>query len=330
MNCNENDFEQTSVAVVIVNWNGGELLAKCLQKLSEQIFQPSEIILVDNNSSDGSIDLIPKELLSNLTILRMTENLGFAEGNNRAITLCSTDYIALLNPDAFPEKDWLEKLMVAARENPSIVIFGSKQLCYPDTNIIDGTGDVYHISGLAWRRGHGVKVQQGDHYSKEIFSPCAGAAMYKRSALAEVEGFDSDFFCYVEDVDLGFRLRLIGHKALYVDNAIVQHVGSGTSGGKHSDFSVYYGHRNLVWVYVKNMPISLLILSFPLHILLNLISIIKFGLDGKLSVILRSKRDAIKGLPRMIKKRKSIQKNRKIRPMSLLKILDYSIFRRER
>jgi GT2 family glycosyltransferase len=128
--------------------------------------------------------------------------------------------------------------------------------------------------------------------------------------LLEVGGFDEDYFCYVEDVDLGFRLRLTGHKAMYVPDAVVYHVGSGTTGGQHSDFAVYHGHRNVVWTFVKNMPGVLFWLMLPLHVLMNLVSILWFALQGRGGVILRAKRDALLGLPTMWRKRQCIQKTR--------------------
>jgi len=114
----------------------------------------------------------------------------------------------------------------------------------------------------------------------------------------------------VEDVDLGFRLRLVGYRCLYVPQSVVYHVGSGTTGGQHSDFAMYHGHRNLVWTFVKNMPGILFWMLLPLHVSLNLASIIWFALRGRGGVIWRAKRDALLGLPKMWRKRQYIQKTR--------------------
>ena len=125
-------------------------------------------------------------------------------------------------------------------------------------------------------------------------------ALYRRSALDEPGGFDEDYFCYVEDVDLGFRLRLAGYCYLYVLQSVAYHVGSGTTGGQDSDFAMYHGHRNLVWTFVKDMPGILFWLLLPLlHLLLNLVSIICFTLRWRGGVIWRAKRYAVLGLPKM-------------------------------
>ena len=144
----------------------------------------------------------------------------------------------------------------------------------------------------------------------EVFSPCAAAALYQRSVLRASGGFDEDFFCYVEDVDLGFRLRLAGYRCLYVPQSVAHHVGSGTTGGQHSEFALYHGHRNLVWTFVKDLPGILFWLLLPLHLLLNLISIIWFALRRQGGIIWRAKRDALFGLPKMWRKRQHLQKTR--------------------
>jgi GT2 family glycosyltransferase len=142
---------------------------------------------------------------------------------------------------------------------------------------------------------------------------------------SDVGGFDEDFFCYVEDVDLGFRLRLAGHKALYVPDAVAHHVGSATTGGQHSDFAVYHGHRNLVWTFMKNMPGILFWLLLPLHAAMNLVAVAVFTLRGQGWVILRAKWDAVKGLPTMWRKRKLVQSTRIATVREIWRCLDKHI-----
>lgn len=360
------------VTVIIVNWNGGRFLQRCLAALQEQTVTPHEIILVDNASTDGSLDIARD--FPFVRILSQKENLGFARGNNVGVMSADIDseWIALLNPDAFPDPRWLEELLSAAEKHPGYDVFGSKLLTATEPRLLDGKGDIYHISGLVWRDGHGepddhphketsgepCRTPQNGQFrhagayplghtgrcpepvetagfpsvehgavssqarndrkryqskgSNEIFSPCAAAAMYRKKAFEEAGGFDEDFFCYVEDVDLGFRLRLLGYRALYVPDSIAYHVGSATTGDRHSDFVVYHGHRNLVWTYVKNMPGILFWLLLPCHLTLNLVSIFWFGIQGKGPVIIKAKYDALQGIPRMWNKRRQIQAGRHI------------------
>jgi GT2 family glycosyltransferase len=308
------------VTVIIVNWNGGDLLRRCLSDLLRQTVPPARILVMDNDSSDGSAERVAG--LPGVTVRMLGGNLGFAAGNNRAFAECDTEFVALLNPDAFPEPDWLEKLLAAARAYPDVAAFGSRQMAEEVDGVVDGLGDVYHLSGLVWRRGHGRSLEPSDLVPCEIFSPCAGAALYRRAALAEVGGFDEDFFCYVEDVDLGFRLRLAGYRSLYVPDAVVHHVGSATTGGQHSDFSVYHGHRNLVWTYVKNMPGWLFWAFLPAHLLLNFVTLIHFTLSGQGRVIWRAKRDALTGIPGMWRKRKQLQAMRRASLADIWRVLD--------
>jgi GT2 family glycosyltransferase len=314
------------VSVVIVNWNSGALLRQCLASLAAQSILPEAVWVVDNASSDGSADCVTE--FPNCRLLLPGANLGFAAGNNLAFRDCTSEFVVLLNPDAFADPDWLAALLAAAAANPDCASFGSRQLVAERPEYLDGTGDAYHASGLVWRLRHGKPQQPEDLEPSEIFSPCAAAALYRRDALEAAGGFDEDHFCYLEDVDLGFRLRLAGHRALYVPDAVVRHVGSATSGGQHSDFALYHGHRNLVWTYVKNMPGVLFWLCLPLHILLNLVTVLVFAARGRGGVLLRAKLDALKALPRMWCKRKAIQKDRRATVCGIWRVLDKGFSRR--
>jgi GT2 family glycosyltransferase len=182
-------------------------------------------------------------------------------------------------------------------------------------------GDIYHVSGLHWREGHGQRARESYFHEKEIFSPCAAAALYKRDIFLDAGGFDEDYFCYAEDIDLGFRLRLLGHRCLYVPDAVVHHKGSAST-GKRSDFSIFHGHRNLVWAYVENMPGPLFCLYLPYHLAMNVASVIWYALKGRLRVILKAKWDAIKGLPKMWRKRREIQARRVVSSWEIRKVME--------
>ncbi|MBC7511114.1 MAG: glycosyltransferase family 2 protein [Ferruginibacter sp.] len=306
--------------IIIVNWNGGALLKECLQSLAAQTVIPREILVFDNGSSDGSIELV--ENLPGISVQRLACNFGFAFANNQAVMECKTKHIVLLNPDAIAESQWLENLIRAADEHPEVSIFGSRQIMLSNKSLIDGLGDRYHFSGLVRRDGFGMPVQNYNSDKKPIFSACACAVLYRREAFEAVHGFDEDYFCYVEDVDLGFRMRLAGYKAMSVPTAIVYHAGSASSGGHRSDFSIYHGHRNLVWTYIKNMPTYLFWILLPMHIALNVYSIYYFSLHGKRKVIWRAKWDAIKGIPKMWQKRSLIQAQRQVSAAEIWSLLD--------
>jgi len=149
--------------------------------------------------------------------------------------------------------------------------------------------------------------------------------MYRTDIFKALGGFDESFFCYLEDIDLGFRMQLQGYPCLYVENAQVYHAGSAIT-GRQSDFSVYYGHRNLVWAYFKNMPLSLLLLTLPFHLLLNVVTIIYFFVQGKGKVILRAKRDALSGLPGLWQQRRKIQRTKVVSNAYIWSILKKKIF----
>jgi len=289
------------VTILIVYWNNLSALRDCLRALRRQTFSDHHILLVDNSLA-GEADSLSAEF-PEAEICSPGRNTGFAGGNNYGLARTATELVATLNPDAVPEPAWLEALVRAARENPGVVAFGSLQLMRGNRAVIDGAGDCYHISGLFWRAAHGCSLAATKLAAREIFSPCAAAALYRKGAVDDIGGFDEDFFCYGEDVDLGFRLRLAGGRCQLVPGAVVLHEGGASSGGRRSDFAAYHGHRNMVWVYVKNMPGFLLWLLLPLHVLANLASVLVLALRGQGGVAWKAKRDAIQRLPAIWKKR---------------------------
>jgi GT2 family glycosyltransferase len=170
-------------------------------------------------------------------------------------------------------------------------------------DVVDGCGDVYHVSGLSWRAGHGRPLHPDHLEEREVFSVCAAAALYRRDAVVAVGMFDEDFFCYLEDVDLGFRLRLAGHAARHVPSAVVRHVGSSSSGGRHSPFAIYHGHRNMVWCFVKNMPQPLFAGLLLPHLAQTIVTFLVMWRRGRAHAFLVAKRDALAGLPAILRKR---------------------------
>jgi GT2 family glycosyltransferase len=305
-----------TVAVIIVNWNGGELLKNCLTSLAGQLRTPDHIIVVDNHSTDDSLERAA-EWLRHVELIRLPSNVGFATANNIAARAARRfDALALLNPDAVADAAWLDALVRAAEHEPAAASFASQMRLASSPEYLDGAGDSYHVSGRAWRNGHRRRWAEWPGDNVEVFAPCAAAALYRREAFEEVGGFDETYFCYFEDVDLGFRLRLNGYRSLYVPSAIVTHVSSGTSGYR-SDFAVYHGERNAVWTFIKDMPGPLFWMYLPQHVALNLAALLYYPRRGQGRVVLRAKLDALRRLPSMIRRRREVQRLRRVNPWTL-------------
>lgn len=314
------------LAVIVVNWNSGQYIERCLASVMGQARRADRIVVVDNASTDGSLDRLIK-FGGEIELLRLPSNMGFAAANNRALRAVSEcDWAALLNPDAFAEPDWLEQLLGAAASNPEVSCFASRMLDDHDPTLLDGAGDSYHFTGMPGRRGH--RAHAGNRYlaQEEVFAPCAGAALYRRDVIVGAGGFDEAFFCYLEDIDLGFRLRLRGHRCLYVPTAVVRHVGSGST-GEESDVSVYYGHRNLVWTFFKNMPLPLLVVLVAPHLGMNLIAVLWFAARGKGRLIIKAKRDALFGLGRVFRQRGLVSRSRNRSVIQVAALLSLRAYR---
>jgi GT2 family glycosyltransferase len=300
------------VSIVLTYWNHAKFLHDCIGCLAQQTLRDFEILIIDNGSIDrGTEDLGQKYPELKLQIIRLPANKGFAVANNLGAKMARGTWLALLNTDAFPEPDWLEQLVQAANKYPQFSFFCSRQIQFHRADLLDGAGDDYHISGLAWRRFYNYPAETHGLQEEEVFSACAAAVLYKREDFLGVEGFDENYFSYYEDVDLSFRLRLAGGRCLYAPKAVVHHVGS-ASVGTTSDFAVYYGHRNLVWTFFKDMPGVLFWLYLPLHIVVNIMFLVSFLIRRRGTAILRAKRDAVYHLFPIIRARRRIQSTRKV------------------
>ncbi len=306
---------ENGVAIIVVNYNGQAYLQRCLAALAEQTVAPQQIIVVDNASDDNSITLA-KQVFPKVSYIDAGSNLGFAAANNLAARHLDNDikWLALINPDAFAQPDWLDELLTTAHAKPDLAFFSSELIDAADPSLLDGSGDCYHVSGLVWRRSHAEPVNKQSQLP--WFAPCAAAALYRRDAFEQVGGFDESFFCYIEDVDLGFRLRIAGYEGEHVTASKVRHVGSGIT-ARESDFSIYHGHRNLVWTYVKNMPRSWFWRYLPQHLLMNVVALLYYSLRGRPGIIFKAKWHALKGLAAHWRARESIHVNAQYDPESL-------------
>ena len=251
-------------SVIIVNYNSGAYLAEALRSLQAQTFKDFEVLLIDNASKDTSLSDLDPDLLRNVTVLHQDENLGFAKANNIGASAAKGEWLALLNPDAQAAPEWLETVLDGIKRYPDTLAFASTQIATEDSTILDGVGDEYLVYGIPWRSGFQAPIETRPN-EKECFSPCGASAVYYRQTFLEHGGFDERFFCYCEDVDLGFRMQLAGQRCIFLPNAVVYHAGSAVS-GRESYFTTFHGNRNRTWTFVKNMPLPLLVLLMPAHL----------------------------------------------------------------
>ncbi|HRQ23139.1 MAG TPA: glycosyltransferase family 2 protein, partial [Anaerolineales bacterium] len=191
--------------------------------------------------------------------------------------------------------------------------------------LLDGPGDTYQASGLAWRRHYNHPASEYGLHAEEVFGACAAAALYRREDFLAVGGFDETYFAYFEDVDLSFRLRLAGGRCLYVSDAVVHHVGSAST-GKTSDFAYYHVHRNMVWTYFKNMPALLFWWFLSLHVLINTYLTLSFLIKEKRWIVLKAKWDALCGLPAVLRARQKVQAARKVAWRDLYRAMEKDLF----
>lgn len=241
----------TNISVVIPNYNGKNFLTKCFKSLNVQNYS-FEVIIIENGSDDGSADYI-KENYPKFTLIENQENLGFSKAVNQGIQTSSSEYILLINNDVELEYGCIHNLLDYIEKDENIFAVAPKMIQYHDRSKIDDAGDEYTI--LGWTKKVGDGKPSGLYTQKrEIFSACAGAALYRRRIFDEIGLFDENFFAYMEDVDISYRARINGYKCVYCPQAIVYHKGSGTSGSRYNEFKIKLAARNNVYVPYKNMP----------------------------------------------------------------------------
>ena len=295
-------------SVIVLNWNGERFLGACLDSLRRQTFTGLETILVDNGSTDGSVELVKRDF-HDVKVVALDRNIGFSAGNNEGIRRARGRYVALMNNDAEADPHWIEEIVKAFERHPEIGMCASKILLYDNRALADSCGDFYSVEGVAGKIGH-LESQECYEESREVFGACAGAAIYRRSMLEELGGFDEDFFIVHEDSDLNFRAQLLGYRCIYVPTAVVYH-HLGATIGKGSDRAVYFSQRNTEFVYLKNMPLVLLLKYWPLHVLADVVSFGAHIARGKTRAFISAKLDALRMMPGVIRKRRQIQKARR-------------------
>ncbi len=303
------DKSQPALSVCVIAYNSGPTLRTCLQRLSEQAFCDFETLVIDNASPDPGDAAIAAEF-PRFRLIRNTENLGFAGAGNQAAREARGRWLVLLNPDAFAHPDWLAELVAAAERHPSVRAFTSVQLAEDQPGMLDGLGDVMSIFGIPYRGGY-LSPDTGQAREGEVFSPCGAAMMIDRALFLDLGGFDEDFFCYGEDVDLGYRLQLADEPTLLVPKAVIGHVGSASSGGRKSEFAVFHGTRNRFWVLFKNTPALLLPLVTPLHLAALVAIYLRRENRPHIPLIARAVKAAFTGAPKIFRSRAVVQAKRR-------------------
>ncbi len=308
------------VSVVIPNWNGKKFLAGCLDSLLKQTYENCEVIVVDNGSKDGSIELLAHSY-SSVKVVRFEHNTGFSVAVNAGIRAARGEFIALLNNDTIVEPLWLEELVKTIAQNPEAGSCGCKMLAYDDKKLLDGAGDGYRRGGLPGRIGHRERDLGQFDQPRMILGACGGAALYRRSMLRDIGLFDEDYFAYLEDVDLGLRAQNAGYKCVYVPSAIIYHLGCGTTGSGYHPLVVRLSSQNNLNTIIKNIPGPLLVKFLP-HILywqLYYFAVVIVR-GGQVLPWLEGTWRAAKLLPKMLKKRALIADQRRV-PVEYLEMM---------
>lgn len=254
-------MKKNEITVIIPNFNGMRFLPQCMEALQKQTIESFDILVVDNGSSDGSRDWLQKKGVPSLFL---EENLGFAGGVNAGLSAVDTKYVILLNNDTIVFEDYVERLWKAIDASERIFSVSPMMIQANNRELIDDAGDGFCILGWAYQIGVGERIE-GYRRPREVFSACAGAAIYRKRILDEIGFFDEMHFAYLEDIDLGYRARLFGYRNLYEPKARVYHLGSATSGSKYNSFKVRLAARNTIYLNYKNQPnIQLLFNALPL------------------------------------------------------------------
>ncbi len=251
------------VTIVIPNYNGLAFMEDCMAALEAQTCKEFEVLVVDNGSTDGSAQWLKER---EIPTIFLGENTGFSGAVNVGIRAAKTPYVILLNNDTKVHGDYVEAMVRAIERSPRIFSVSSKMIQMYHPELMDDAGDMYTVLGWAYQRGVG-QPSGGYRRPVKVFSACAGAAIYRREVFEEIGYFDENHFAYLEDLDVGYRAKIFGYDNVYCPEAVVYHVGSGTSGSKYNSFKVKLAARNNIYLNYKNMPaLQLLLNAVPIFL----------------------------------------------------------------
>jgi GT2 family glycosyltransferase len=299
------------VTAVVLSYDGRHLLEIALPSLAAQTLSDVHVLVVDNGSSDGTAEWLAAEWPS-VEVIALPHNVGVTAALNVGLRAArGAEFVALLNNDLELEPDCLAELVEALREYPEAGSAGTKLLDFRQRDVIDGTGDMMRWTGMATRRGHGERDVGRYDAPEALFGACGGAALYRQTALQDVGLLDETFFAFSEDVDWALRAQLAGWTCRYVPSAVVYHMGSATLGRGLTDFTAYHLWRNAVWMIAKDFPLSALVRRAPQIAFGFALNVGAAWWDGKLDVWGRAMRDALRGLPGALRRRRAVQKRRR-------------------
>lgn len=307
--------------LVVLNYNGRALLDEALPSIVAQDYPAFEVVVVDNGSVDGSPQHVGARWPS-VRVVALERNVGVTAALNAMVRAADgADVVGLLNNDVELEPDWLARLVTVLEQHPRAASAAGKLLRQGDRRIIDRAGDAFAWS--SWCGGRGAGELDAGQFGEpaEVFSVGGAAALYRRAAFDDVGPFDEDYVAYLEDVDWGFRARLAGYGARYAPAAIGYHRGGATLGDINA-FSLYHLRRNQIWLVAKNYPLGLLWRHAPAVLRLNLVEIAIAARHRRLGVVVRAYRDALRGLPHTLRKRRAIQRARRISPRELVGLIE--------
>lgn len=299
-------------SVIIPNWNGQELLKDCLLSLQNQSYEDFEIILVDNGSTDGSIEYAEKNF-PQVKIIKLSKNFGFSKAINEGVKKSNANYVVFLNNDTAASKNWLKNLVECANSHPEVISVNSKLLNFYNRKRIDGVGILINEVGQA----KSIGWQEEDHgqYDSEqyIFGATGGASLFKRLDFIKVGGFDEKYFMYSEEVDFAFRSQFLGYKSIYCPSAVLYHKHKATA-KKLPQHIEYWQFRNMTQTIIKDFPISILLKKWRwLKIILVHLNTIFYQLrNGFWWPSLVSEIWLTSHLPHLLIQRARIQKTKKV------------------
>lgn len=298
------------LSVVVLNWNGAHLLPVCLDSLRAQTVQGFELIVADNGSTDGSLELLA-DRYPEAQVIRFPGNMGFSMAVNAGIRAGRGEFAALLNNDTELDQRYLEELVGAIQSDERLGMCAPKMVYYDDPSLINSAGHACGPDGVVVDIGRGRPDGPWFGRPREVLGACAGAALYRRRMLEEIGLFDESFFISFEDADLNWRAQWAGWRCRYVPTAIVRH-REGVSREIRSGRAVYLGLRNTIHVWVKDWPaLSLLrhLAGIWRGLRRSMASLMFRGYGGVLPAVLWG---VVSQMPVMLARRRRIRRTRTV------------------